>query len=118
MTMAERLRLLVKNCPRNRRQIASDLCISFDCLNNYLYGRRRPDADMVRQLALYFHVSADYILCISDAPEANKLPPSTSQDEWKLVMLFRSMTHSQRECYLDSGYGIVRFSAASASGMH
>ena len=53
MTMAERIRYLVKRHPKSRQEIAGDLHISVDSLGNYITGRRCPDADMLRTMATF-----------------------------------------------------------------
>ena len=109
MTIAEQIRYLVNNHPKSRQQIAADLFISSDCLGNYINGRRCPDAAMIRNMATYFHVSTDFILCIADdTKEAASLPTVTQEQQ--LLILFRSMTSSQRETFLHCGYGIAYFS--------
>ena len=106
MSMAERIRYLVKRHPKSRPQIAADLYISTDCLGNYITGRRCPDAGMVRKMALYFQVSADYIHCVVPVPdETFKLP--TIEQEQSLLGLFRIMPPMQRETFLHSGFGIT-----------
>lgn len=105
MSMAERIRYLVKRHPKSRQEIANDLYISTDCLGNYITGRRCPDAAMVRNMAMYFQVSADYILCV--APVNPTLP--TMEQEENLLTLFRTMTPMQRELFLHSAYGITNY---------
>lgn len=109
MAIAERIRHLVNNHPKNRRQIAADLYISTDCLGNYINGRRCPDAAMIRSLAMYFHVSTDYLLCITDDAKETAIPPVATQEQ-QLLSLFHSMSASQREDFLHCGYGIAYFS--------
>ena len=106
MAMAERIRYLVKRHPKNRQEIAKDLHISADSLGNYITGRRCPDADMVRDMAIYFQVSADYILCVISTKE-DRLP--AMEQEQSLLNLFRNMTPMQREVFLRSGYGIANY---------
>ncbi len=108
MSMSERIRFLVKRHPKSRQQIASDLYISADCLGNYITGRRCPDAAMVRKMAMYFQVSADYILCVVPALEDTFMLPTVEQEQG-LLSLFRTMTPMQREIFLHSGYGIVNY---------
>lgn len=105
--MAERIRYLVKRHPKNRQEIANDLHISADSLGNYITGRRCPDADMVRDMAIYFQVSADYILCVISTKEDSVVP--VMEQEQSLLSLFRNMTPMQREVFLRSGYGIANY---------
>lgn len=108
MAMAERIRYLVKRHPKNRQEIANDLHISADSLGNYITGRRCPDADMVRDMAIYFQVSADYILCVLSTKEDTLTLPVMEQEQ-SLLSLFRNMTPMQREVFLRSGYGIANY---------
>lgn len=108
MAMADRIRYLVKRHPKSRQQIAADLFISTDCLGNYITGRRCPDAAMVRKMAIYFKVSADFILCVTPTADIPDTMPTASQ-ETDLLSLFRSMTPKQREFYIQSGYGITQY---------
>lgn len=108
MSMAERIRYLVKIHPKSRQQIAEDLYISAECLGNYITGRRSPNADMVREMANYFQVSADYILCVAAASEEHSASPTMEQEK-NLLHLFRTMTPPQREIFLRSGYGITNY---------
>lgn len=107
MSMADRIRDLVKRHPKKRQQIADELFISVDCLGNYINWRRSPNASMVCQMALYFHVSTDYILCISPPEECGA--DSGAEQEQNLLHLFRGMSPSQQEFFLHSGYGIVNY---------
>lgn len=110
MSMAERIRYLVKRHPKSRQEIASDLYISADCLGNYITGRRCPDAAMVRKMAIYFQVSADYILCVAPTLEETFTLPTIEQEQ-SLLSLFRTMTPMQRELFLHSGYGIANYAS-------
>mgnify|MGYP002511138758 FL=1 len=108
MTMAERIRSLVKRHPKSRQQIANDLFITSECLGNYINGRRTPDVNMVRNMADYFQVSADYIICAAADTEKNAALPTIEQEK-HLLSLFRTMTPPQREIFLHSGYGITNY---------
>ena len=110
MSMADRIRYLVKRHPKSRKEIAGELYISIDSLGNYITGRRCPDAVMIRKLALYFHVSADFILGITDEQETALALPTIPQEQ-QLLHLFRSMDSHQREYFFQSGYGIAHFQA-------
>ena len=110
MSIAERIRYLVKRHPKSRQDIAGDLFISADCLGNYITGRRCPDAAMVRKMAIYFQVSADYILCVTPALQDTFTLPTVEQEQ-SLLSLFRTMTPVQRELFLHSGYGITSYAS-------
>ncbi len=110
MSISERIRYLVKRHPKSRQEIAGDLFISTDCLGNYITGRRCPDAAMVRKLAIYFQVSADYILCVTPALKDTFTLPTVGQEQG-LLSLFRTMNPVQRELFLHSGYGITSYAS-------
>ena len=108
--MAERIRSLVKRHPKSRQQIANDLFITSECLGNYINGRRSPDVHMVRNMADYFQVSADYILCVTPALKDTFTLPTVGQEQG-LLSLFRTMNPVQRELFLHSGYGITSYAS-------
>ncbi len=110
MSMAQRIRYLVDKHPKSRQQIAADLYISVDCLGNYINGRRCPDAGMVRKMAIYFQVSTDYLLCVASAAKDAAILPTVEQEQ-NLLKLFRTMTPTQRELFLYSGYGIANYAS-------
>ncbi len=110
MALAERIRYLVNQHPKNRRQIARDLHISTDSLGNYITGRRCPDVNMIREMAIYFQVSADFILCVTSG-NADMLALPSQEQEQSLLGMFRKMTPVQRETFLQSGYGIVKYTS-------
>lgn len=110
MALAERIRYLVKRHPKNRQQIARDLHISADSLGNYITGRRCPDVNMIRDMAIYFQVSADFILCVTSG-NADLLTLPSQEQEQSLLRMFRMMTPTQRETFLQSGYGIVKYTS-------
>lgn len=110
MAIAERIRYLVKRHPKSRQEIADDLYISVDSLCNYIIGRRCPDAEMIRQMAIYFQVSADYILCVAPALD-DTFALTAPEQEQSLLSLFRVMTPIQRTIFLHSGYGITNYAS-------
>lgn len=114
MSIAERIRYLVKKHPKSRQQIAADLFITADCLGNYIYGRRCPDASMIRNMAMYFHVTTDYLLCITDDERETGAQPEAVQEQ-QLLSLFHCMTATQKEDFLHCGYGIAHFTSLEQS---
>ena len=65
---------------------------------------------IVRDMAIYFQVSADYILCVTEAKADTPSLPSVEQEQ-SLLSLFRAMTPIQREVFLHSGYGIANYAS-------
>ena len=52
----------------NQRAAAADLGISQALLSHYETGAREPGLDFVCRACRYYHVSADYLLGLSDQP--------------------------------------------------
>ena len=52
----------------NQRKVAADLNISQALLSHYETGAREPGLDFVCRACRYYHVSADYLLGLSDLP--------------------------------------------------
>lgn len=65
---AERLRHLRTFKGLTLAQMAELLETTKTTLSRYENGKRIPDADFIVKAALYFKVSADYLLCISNNP--------------------------------------------------
>ena len=53
----------------NQRKAAADLNISQALLSHYETGAREPGLDFVCRACRYYHVSADYLLGLSDRPD-------------------------------------------------
>lgn len=71
MTFGERLTELRKeNGYSTRNEFAKILQIPSTTLRNYETGAREPGHKLLRQLAEYFNVSIDYLLCLTDEKEA------------------------------------------------
>lgn len=66
--LAQRLLLLRKQ--KNLRQIdaAEAIGISFNSYCRYEHNEREPDASVIKAIADFFDVSADYLLGRSDTP--------------------------------------------------
>ena len=54
----------------SQRTAAAELQISQALLSHYENGIREPGLDFIRRACVYYGVSADYLLGLSDAPEA------------------------------------------------
>lgn len=65
---AERLRHLRTYKGLTLAQMAELLDTTKTTLSRYENDKRVPDADFIVKVALYFKVSADYLLCLSNNP--------------------------------------------------
>lgn len=70
-------------------------------IGGYVQGISEPDFETLKRIALYFNVSADYLLNI---PE-NKI---NNLAEEELLRVFRSMTNEQQQLYIEQGKVFVR----------
>ena len=75
-TFPEILSALRRERNISQRQAAQDLCISLALLSHYENGAREPGLAFVCRACDYYGVSADYLLCLSQQPNA---PQSTAE---------------------------------------
>lgn len=101
-----RLENLIEERNIKQKQLALDLHIAPSTVNGYVSGTRQPGFDMLIRLSRYFDVSTDYLLGVS--PEKNPSPSRLSQEESRLLGIYRSLTPEhkklftlQAELYLD-----------------
>ncbi len=69
MEFADRLKQIRKENYVTQKQLASDIHISRSSIAGYEVRDRFPDYDTLIKLALYFNVSTDWFLGISDSKE-------------------------------------------------
>ena len=65
----KRIRELWEDHDKTQREIAQILHCSQQVYSNYELGQRDVPTDILRRLSLYYHVSADYILELTDDPQ-------------------------------------------------
>lgn len=63
-----RLRSLIDESAKTQKEIAADLGLSQQRFNYYVNGQREPDIATVKQLAIYFNVSIDFLFGLTDDP--------------------------------------------------
>ncbi len=64
--LAERMKLLRQEATLKQIEAAEALGISISAYCRYEYGQREPDATTIANMARLYHVSADYLLGLSD----------------------------------------------------
>lgn len=73
MTFGERLTELRKeNGYNSRKELAKKLGIPSTTLRNYETNAREPGHKFLRDISIFFNVSIDYLLCITDKKEIAK----------------------------------------------
>ena len=70
--MDERLRQLRKKKGYTQIRVQMETGIEQALLSKYENGDRIPPTETLVQLAEFYHVSVDYLLCRTDKPELNK----------------------------------------------
>ena len=81
---------------KNKKEFANDLNIAPSTIGGYVQGVSEPDFETLKRIALYFNVSADYLLGIQE----NK---TNSLAEVELLRVFRSMTNEQQQLFIEQG---------------
>lgn len=67
-----RLMALRKNAGLNQRELAERIDLSTSSISYYEIGKRSPDINGLRRLSIFFNVSADYLLGLSNAKTNDK----------------------------------------------
>ena len=67
--LGQRLRMLRKEKHEPQKAAAEAIGISFNSYCRYELNEREPDAPVLKAMADYFHVSADFLLGRTDQPE-------------------------------------------------
>lgn len=96
MKFSEKLRMLIDEFDITQKQFANDLNIAPSTIGGYVQGVSEPDFETLKRIALYFNVSADYLLGIQE----NK---TNSLTEVELLRVFRSMTNEQQQLFIEQG---------------
>lgn len=68
----ERLRLLIDSSRKTRENIAKSVGMDTSTITKYYNGDRKLTVDAIKKFAVFFNVSADYLLGLSDAQTADK----------------------------------------------
>ena len=89
-----RAKILITDGDVKQKKLAAKIGISEAKLSHYLNERYEMPTHVVAAVAEYFHVSADYLLGLTNTPEA---PPPISRCERQLVESFRTLNREQRE---------------------
>ena len=99
MTVDQRMKAIQTDSDIKIRALAPRLGVSEHALGSYLNGSRTVPYDVLIKFAQYFHVSADYLLGLTDEP----LPPfSVSVSEQNLIERFRTLGKEQKELILQN----------------
>lgn len=107
MTFSEKLRMLIEEREITQKNLANDLQIPTSTLGGYVQGTSEPDFGILKMLAQYFNVSADYLLDIPDNQ-------TRSNKESELLRIFRTLSSEQQDLYLEQGKVFIKINAREA----
>lgn len=102
MRFSDILRSLAENRNLTQKQIAADIGVPASTIGGYFQGTSEPDLEMVKRLAQYFGCSVDFLV-------GNKTPQAKSYKEDVLIHIFRSMSESQQDLYVELGKTVAKF---------
>ncbi len=91
----------------SQQRLAIDLNVSQATISKYELGQADPDIPTIVQLAEYFHVSADYLLEISDSKQ-NISDSRLSDTETQLVFDFKRLDKIQKAKLLAYLQGLLQ----------
>ena len=97
MGFGARAKMLVTDRDVTQKKLAKHIGITPAKMSNYLTEKNEMPCRVVVGIAEYFHVSADYLLGLTDEPEP---PMHISKEEKALVESYRTLTREQRELIL------------------
>jgi len=96
MQFGDILRWLIEENDLTQRRLSKGLSIPASTLGNYVNNLREPDFDTLKRIAVYFHVSIDYLLDHHPKQGANDM-------EDDLLRVFRKLRPAQQRVYLEQG---------------
>jgi len=65
-TLGKRMKWIRENKNLKQNKVAKDLSITPYQLSRYETGKNKPDPDMIAKIAIYYDVSSDYLLGLTD----------------------------------------------------
>ena len=71
-TFGGRLSQILQEKGITRKSLALDAKISEQSIGHYINEKRKPDCDIVSQIAMALNISADYLLGLSEVPTRNE----------------------------------------------
>lgn len=89
MNTLERILQLAAESKMTNKAIEEATGISNGSFSKWKKGNYAPSADSVLKIATYFHVSTDYLFCLSDIREVQTVGISLTEHELLLLKAFR-----------------------------
>lgn len=99
MGFGARAKMLVTDRDVTQKKLAKQIGITPAKMSNYLTEKNEIPCRVIVGIAEYFHVSADYLLGLTDEPEP---PIYINKEEKELVETYRSLSREQRELVIQT----------------
>ena len=91
----ERLKLLREARGLSQQYLAIEFNVSQAMISKYELGLAEPDISMICSIAKFFHVSADYLVGLSD--NRFNMPDTLSDEEKEILFGFKRLDSVQKE---------------------
>ena len=97
MSFGSRLKELRIERNSSQKEVADDIGISITAISQYESDSRFPNEEMLKRLCLYYKISSDYLLGLTDTKHApfsiedireKALSPKQTDYIWDLIALF------------------------------
>lgn len=96
MNFGDKLAMLIEENNLTQKKLAAQLNIAPSTLSSYVQNAREPDFKMLKRIANYFNVSADYLLDI-------QVKDINSLYENELIHIFRGMSPEHQMLFIEQG---------------
>jgi len=115
MIFGNRLKALREARGLSRKTFAETMGVSYSTVSKYENGERFPDLDLLRKFAVYFDVSADYLLGLTPIPSA--IAGDREDANFAAVprpSVLKQLSQTERQTYLE----LCRESGSPFTGDH
>ena len=99
MTIGERLKALVTDSDKKQYAIAEELGVVPSTFSNYVTDVSILPGDVAARAAVFFGVSTDYLLCLTDIKEPAF---AVSTQEREILLAYRTLSKEQKELILQN----------------
>ncbi len=101
MDFGKRLRELLPDRCLTQKEFADALHIDASTVGNYVRGEREPDYDTLKNMAAYFGVSTDFLLCV-------QLNNTVDECESELIQIYRTLNPDRKDLLLEQAKLLLR----------
>lgn len=98
---SKRLKELRKKANLTQIEFAKKFNIANGTVGNWESGNRQPDYNTLNEIAKFFNVSTDYLLCRTDTPQIISLDEQLSGIDFALWSETQDMTDAEKQDIID-----------------